>query len=111
VTPFRCDPGTLRHRLILEAPAESGDGGGGVVRSWQAVAAVWARLEPLGAATTTHADAPVNRATHRLVLRWRSDLTTGHRFVAGARIFAITGLADPDERRRFLLATVEELSP
>jgi SPP1 family predicted phage head-tail adaptor len=111
VTLFVHDPGALRHRLVLQAPVETEDGAGGVLRSWSDVVTLWAALEPLAAATTVVGDAPVNRATHRLVMRWRAGVTTGHRFTAGGRVFAILGLADPDERRRFLVATVETLSP
>jgi head-tail adaptor len=40
--------GELRTRLTLEAPARTGDGGGGAAVAWEPVAVVWAAVRPLG---------------------------------------------------------------
>jgi SPP1 family predicted phage head-tail adaptor len=103
--------GAMRHRLTLEAPVEVPDLAGGVRRSWVAVATVWASIEPREARPSIFGDAPVNLATHRVTIRWRSDVTAANRLVAGNRILAIRAISDPDERRSWLVLTVEETGP
>ena len=41
------DIGVLNRRLVLEAPAETGDGAGGVVRTYEAVTTLWAQVTPV----------------------------------------------------------------
>jgi SPP1 family predicted phage head-tail adaptor len=102
---------SLRHRLTLEAPDESPDGAGGVVRTWTALGEIWAAIEPLAAGEAVIADKRLGRLTHRIVVRSRSDLTLNHRFRLGFRSFAIRALRDADERGRFLDCLVEEERP
>lgn len=103
------DPGRLRERLVLEAPAESGDGVGGVTRTFADVATLWADVTPLSARDTVMADRALARVTHRIRIRWRSDVTTRHRLRIGARLFHIVALREAEAARRFLLIEAEEL--
>ena len=103
-------PGQLRHRLVLQAPSETADGAGGVTRGFATIGSVWAELEPTAAETGLAGDAPANLVAYRATLRWRADITTGHRLAKGARLFAIRGLLDPDGRRRRLRLTLEEIT-
>ena len=102
--------GAMRHRLVLETPVDTPDGAGGAARAWTTVATVWAGLRPFGASERVDADAEEHAATHRVLVRWRDDVTAKDRFRLGAHIFEIRALADPDERRRFLHIDVEEVS-
>jgi head-tail adaptor len=61
--------GRLRHRLMLEAPQETPDGAGGVVRNWSALAQIWVAIEPHGGADGVVADKRLARLTHRVVMR------------------------------------------
>ena len=92
------DPGRLRHRLVLEAPVEADDGAGGVVRSHESIATVWAAIAPVALAEQVAAEALGARLTHRITIRVGFDVTTRHRFVLGNRIFRIVAVRDPDER-------------
>jgi SPP1 family predicted phage head-tail adaptor len=94
--------GNLRHRLVIEAPDETPDGAGGVVRAWTALATVWGEIEPLSVDDVLLADKRVGLVTHRIHVRHRADFDIGHRFRLGARAFAIRGLRDPEERGAFL---------
>ena len=49
--------------------------------------------------------------THRVTLRWRAGLTTKQRLRRGSQIFLIRGVQDPDDRRRRLICTCEEIKP
>lgn len=102
------DPGMLNRRLVLEAPVESADGAGGVVRSFETMATLWVSVTPVSAARQIEAARLGARVTHRLHLRFSSDITTRHRFRDGARLYRIVALRDRDGRQRFLEIEAEE---
>ena len=96
------DPGRLKTRLLIQAPSETDDGQGGVVRSFTTLATVWAAVTPLAAragAGGVEADAEGAAAKYRIVLRSNFSLTLQHRLVDGARIYRITAIRDRDDRR------------
>ncbi|MGE3987139.1 phage head closure protein [Pseudorhodoplanes sp.] len=105
------NPGLLNRRLTLEAPVESADGAGGLMRSFESVATLWAQVTPVSAARTLEAERLGARVTHRIGIRFADDITTMHRFRDGARIFRIVSLRDRDGRRRFLSIEAEEIVP
>ena len=98
-----------RLRVTLEEPVEAADAIGGVSRTFTPRITLWARLEPATLADRAEADRGEAVVTHRLTLRWRTDLTTAMRLAAGPRRFAIHGWFDPDGRRRDLVVRVEEV--
>jgi len=100
-------PGDLNRRLVLEAPAESADGAGGVTRSYAPVMTVWANVEPVTARGVVVADAAGATITHRITIRRRSAVTTRHRFVEGETVYRIVTIRD-DATRRFLMIGAEE---
>lgn len=103
--------GELRVRLELQAPQETPDGLGGVVRGWETLGHVWAAIEPVSADDRVVADKRLGRITHRIVIRRRSEVTTTHRFLLGQRNFVLLAVRDADERGRFLECLVEEERP
>ena len=42
-----------------------------------------------------------SRVTHRIILRYRSDVTAGMRVVWGARVFSVQAVINLGERDRF----------
>jgi SPP1 family predicted phage head-tail adaptor len=102
------DPGKLRHRLVLEAPAEADDGAGGVVRTYDNIATVWAAIAPVSLSEQIAAEALGARLTHRIVIRTGFDVTTRHRFKLGNRVFRVAAVRDPDESGRFREIHAEE---
>ena len=68
------DPGALAARLVLERPVETPDGQGGVERSFDALATVWGRIEPVSARAVEVAGTLPVTLTHRIWLRHRADL-------------------------------------
>jgi SPP1 family predicted phage head-tail adaptor len=101
------DPGALNRPLVLEAPDETADGAGGVIRSYEAVATLWASVEPVAARGDVVAAQPGATVTHRIVIRHRADVTTRHRLRDGARVFRIVAIRERG-RRRFLDIQAEE---
>ena len=100
-------PGELNRRLVLEAPAETADGAGGVTVTYGAVATLWAKVEPVSARSVVVADAPGATVTHRITVRSYALITTRHRFTEGARVYRIVTLRE-DATRRFLVIGAEE---
>ncbi|MVA99880.1 phage head closure protein [Nitratireductor sp. CAU 1489] len=104
----RIDPGALRTRLTLEVAETVVDATGGHVENWNAVATLFARLEPVAASSRFGPDQRIERVTHHITIRHRDDVASGMRFRAGARLFAIRHLHDPDESGRYLVCQSEE---
>jgi len=92
------DPGRLNRRLVLEAPVETADGAGGVARSYATVTTLWALLEPASARGDVVGDRLGTTVTHRILIRFRPDVTTRHRFRSGARTFRIVAILEHDKR-------------
>ena len=92
------DPGMLNRRLVLEAPDESADGAGGVVRTYDTVATLWASVEPVAARGDVVATQLGATVTHRIVVRYRTGITTRHRFRPGTRLYRIVAVRERDKR-------------
>ncbi len=105
------DPGRLRHRVTIEQPVGTPDDGGGETLAWETLAAVWAEVMPVKAAESAAGDHEVTRATHRVTLRWRGDVTGGMRVLHRGRVLRIATASDPDETRRLLVAMATEERP
>jgi SPP1 family predicted phage head-tail adaptor len=91
--------GDLNRRLVLEAPAESDDGAGGVTRLYDVVTTLWAQVVPLTARGEVAADSLSASARYRIVIRMRAGITTQHRFADGTRIYRVAALRDSADRR------------
>jgi SPP1 family predicted phage head-tail adaptor len=103
--------GELRLRLTLEAPAEIDDGEGGVTRTWEAIADVWAAVKPLAMDEKTITDRETPLLKYRITLRYRDDISEANRFRLGNRILIVRAVRDPDERGEFLECLAEEERP
>lgn len=97
----------LSTRLVIEAPVETADGAGGVVRSFAVAGRLWAKLMPVGIDDRVNADRSLGVLTHRATVRARPGLTTAHRLALGARRFRIRALREV-EANRFLELLLEE---
>ena len=100
--------GALRHRLVLEVATRVGDGGGGAVVTWEAVAGLWASITPTSGTETVVADQVAGRVSHDIVIRHRSDIVPSMRFRLGSRVFEILAALDVGERRRMLRCLCRE---
>ena len=102
------DPGAFRHEVALERASLTPDGAGGHAESWSEVAVLFARIEPVSAASRFGADQMLETVTHRITLRHRAGVASGMRFRRLARLFAIVTVHDPDETGRYLVCRVRE---
>jgi head-tail adaptor len=99
--------GDMNRRLVLEAPAESDDGAGGVTRLYDVVTVLWGQVTPLAASADITADSLGAVLRFRIVTRARDDITTQHRLLDGAHIYRIVA-ARPSADWRFLEIDAEE---
>jgi len=102
------DPGSLNHRMQLQSPVETSDGLGGVVISWASVVDVWANIAPYRNRSELLAQQQSETLTHKIVIRFRTDVASGWRFQLGLRNFQIITVHDPDERGRYLVCLAQE---
>lgn len=102
------DPGQMTARLDLEAPIAAPDGQGGATLTWDVMASLWARIEPVSFQVAEEASGERGMVSHRIWVRYREDIAAGQRFRKGARIFVVKLVRDPDETRRYLVCQCEE---
>jgi SPP1 family predicted phage head-tail adaptor len=100
--------GKLRHRLTLEAPVRSADGGGGASIAWDEVAQIWGAVEASGGGEAVDADRVSGARQLIVTLRYRDDVAPAMRFRLGGRLFPIRAALDADGRKRFLRCLCEE---
>jgi SPP1 family predicted phage head-tail adaptor len=100
-------PGELNRRLLLQAPVETDDGAGGVIRTYQTVTTLWAQVTPLSARADIAAGSLGAALGTRIVIRARDDVTTRHQFVDGAHVYRMIA-ARKSADRRFLEIDAEE---
>lgn len=106
------DLSDLKHRIILEAPVETDDGAGGVIRTFAPLATLWASLTPLSGQPHKGEDRLLGSVTHKIIIRERAGITRLHRFTWQSRVFLIRYFAETHERGGcFHTIYVEEQRP
>ncbi|MGD9866730.1 MAG: phage head closure protein [Hyphomicrobiales bacterium] len=100
--------GALRRRVTLQRPLRDPDDGGGVAKTWEDVAVLWAGVSALSGHEAVAAGRLSGNVTHRARIRHRADVEPEMRFALGARVLAIVSATDPDGRRRWLDCHCEE---
>lgn len=90
--------GALRHRLTIETPGRTDDGGGGAGVAWSTFTEVWAAIVPRRGREIVAADRVSGEITHDVWLRYRDDVTPAMRFRLGTRIFDILAVINDAER-------------
>jgi len=96
--------GQLRHYVVVEQPASPvvRSASGAVVKTWQAFATVWARVEPIGGRERFGSSEFAKELTHRVTIRALIGLTSDMRIKLGTRAFDILSVTDRDERGRMM---------
>jgi SPP1 family predicted phage head-tail adaptor len=106
--------GRLRHRVIIQNYTTTRATDGQELKTWAAVATVWAEVMNNGGAEryAQGADQRVATATHKIRMRQRSDLTLSpqaHRINWGGKLFDIEAVTDADGRTREIHAFCREV--
>jgi SPP1 family predicted phage head-tail adaptor len=103
--------GQLRKRLELQTITETADGGGGFTETWTKVTIIWGSIKPLDARERLRAMVLETPITHKIMLRYRTDITTKSRLLFGTRIFNVREVINIDERNKYLEILAEENVP
>lgn len=86
------NPGRLKTAFTLQVRRAARDATGGrAAESWADVETVWGELTPLAGWEGDRVKQVDAELTHRVVLRYRSDLTSRHRLKVGTTILNIKG--------------------
>ena len=103
--------GSMRERVTIQEEVRTEDGGGGWTVTWQNILTVSARVDSVSVSDNIRALALALSITHKVTMRWRSDLaaldTNRYRLQWGTIPMRIIGIINKDGKHRFLELTCE----
>lgn len=99
---------SLDKRVRIEAAIATSDGQGGFEEEWIRVLTLWAKIDPVKGMEKFQADQTQTPVTHKILMRYRSDITTKNRITYNDRIFQIKEIINPGEDDNFLHITAIE---
>lgn len=106
--------GELRHRVTIQAHTQAQDSWGTPLPgTWADLAQVWADLRHLGGVEAIRAGADTSMVKASCRIRWRDDVTAGHRVLHDGKVYDIEAVL-PDARRQFVdlvLKTTGQAAP
>src|SRR3954469_16120284 len=100
---------SLNRRVTLEAQLLTPDAGGGYTASWNAVATIWAAIEPISGGDVFGPNASEARLKCRVTIRRRTDVLAGMRVNDGGHLFAIHAVLDDGPQSQFLTLMTEKI--
>lgn len=100
--------GNLRNYVTIQQPASDQDDRGEDTATWTTLGQVYAEILPIGAREIDVARGFAPTVSHRIRIRYRSDVTTLMRITFDSRTFAINGAVDQDGRKRELMIFATE---
>lgn len=100
--------GDLRHRITFQKEVKVPDGYKGFTVSWQDVVTIWAQVDPLSGREYFYSHQIKNVVSHRVRIRYRTDVNEEMRIKCGDRHFKIESMIDIKERREFLEILCQE---
>jgi len=105
--------GELKKRITVQEVVETPDGGGGFTDAWQSISTnpdLYASITPLSSGESLKFHQLENSATHKIIIRYRDDLTTSMRILNGTTVYDINAIADIKGRNEYLeiLTTLKE---
>ena len=94
--------GGLNDRVQLQRRDVAPESEGGHVATFVPIMTLWARVTAIGAREAQLADGRSVSISHTVVLRHRSDIRAGDRFVYRGRHLSVVSAEDLSGRKRFL---------
>ncbi len=98
----------LRSRITIEQPVDTPDGSGGISRSWQEVAVLWAEILPLRGSERLRAMQLTSNVSHRFRIRFKTGITSAMRISWNSKIFNIQAVLDTRPQSGMLELLAEE---
>jgi len=102
--------GELNKRILLQYTTSVVDAMGGSDDIWNDKATVWAAIWPVSAAEQVRAGQTFGTVTHKIRIRYRSDIRNSWRIKFGERYFTILGPPiNPNEKNEWLDLITKEV--
>jgi SPP1 family predicted phage head-tail adaptor len=98
----------LRHRVTIEEVTQATDGQGGFTETWAEIGKAWADIKPMKAYERFQAAQFEVPVSHKITMRYRSDLTEKHRLIYDSRVLEIKGIINENEDSAFLIIAALE---
>ena len=99
----------LRHRITFQSEKKTADGYKGHTSTWDNVAIVWAKVEPVSGREYYYSHQLKNAISHKITVRYRDDITEELRIIFEKRIMKIESLINLLEQERFIeIRCIEE---
>jgi len=98
----------FRHRVTFQKSVETPDGYKGHTITWESVVTVWAQVKPLSGREYFYAHQIKNVVSHRIRMRYRTDVNAEMRIRFGDRYFSIESIFDMEEGQEFLEILCQE---
>lgn len=108
--------GPLRHRVTIQQKSTVQDAAGEESRAYSNIVTmpnVWANVRPLGGQErfVSGAEQQIAELTHRVEMRYRSDLTNELAILWEGRHLDIESIEDPSGKRQYLVLKCREFTP
>jgi len=100
--------GTLRHRTQILIRSEEPDGGFGTTEVFTELTQVWAKFMPVSGLKRIEAQSYGADVTHKVLMRYRGDVTDRHWLSWNHRRFQIKTFRYLDEKTDWLELMVQE---
>lgn len=101
--------GELRHLVTLQSYTAAKNGFGEDVQTWADSEPMWACIESLSGSETMIASQVKATASHKITIRYNSNVTPLKRFTLGARTFEINSVDDGEQRGIYMTCVCSEL--
>ena len=100
--------GSLSDRVELQSRQSVVEDAGGHGAMFVPITSLWARVRALATRPDTRRDGRGFVVSHAVVVRFRTDIAVGDRFIWRGRLLEIVGATDLDGRRTWLSCTCNE---
>ena len=105
-----CDikSGSLRQTILIERATLTPDGSGGNTKAWVTHKTLRAKISPLSGKERVYASRLEANITHRLLIRYTTDILPSDRINFNGRYFNIRAILNIEEANRFIEISGEE---
>jgi SPP1 family predicted phage head-tail adaptor len=100
----------MKRRLTVQSATNVSDGQGGFTETWVDGATVWASITPASGYEKFQAMQMQAPITHKIAMRYRTDVTTKSRLKFGDRVFWVAEVLNVNEENRVLAIKATERS-
>ena len=98
----------FNHRVSLQKETQTTDDCGIITSSWEEIAKVWAKIEPLSFTQNFSRMKNDIEITHKICIRYRDDAKSAKKIIFNDRAFEVISSICPEENYELLIFNVKE---